>query len=112
MDGVAARLASGVPARLVTGADDICAGLCPPAERHCERESVSARDERALAAAAAILGRPLAPGDELHLDRAYLSTMRAAFRTDSAAGRAPCFDCRWFDTCTDIAAGGFEEARL
>ncbi len=112
MDGVAARLASGVPARIVTGADDICAGLCPPAERHCELESASARDARALSGASEILGRPLGEGDEVRLDRDYLSTMRAAFRDDPARGRTPCGDCPWFDVCTDIAANGFAGARL
>jgi hypothetical protein len=109
-DGIVGRLGTGEDILLVAGPDDVCVPLLQEREPHCLTDRVVLRDARAMDAAAALLGRPLAPGDVIRPDPPMLEIMRAAFAAGTS--RAACADCEWAELCSRIAADGFATARL
>lgn len=111
LDETVRRLSAGEDAAIVSGPDGVCAALlAEDACAHCLAPRVALRDERALAAASRILGRPLAPGDRLTLDAQTVAKLRAAFLGRSRL--AACAGCQWGELCRSVARGGFEDARL
>ncbi len=109
-DDVVRRLNAGEDLLLVAGPDDICQPLEGDAEAHCHCQSVMQRDELAASAIAALLGRPIRPGERLMLDAATVARMRRDFTQDRT--RAACAGCEWFDLCSAVAATGFAGTRL
>lgn len=111
MTAVATALTAGREAVIVDGPDDICAPLCLAEDKpHCHEETVPLRDARALALVAGVLGRPLAAGDRLRLDRDMIARLRAAYA--AGAFTDACSLCEWQPLCRDIAAAGFGEVIL
>lgn len=108
-DRVVARLSAGEEAELVEGPDEVCGPLTDP-DRHCLNPSAAARDARAAEAVAALLGRPIAPGVRLRLDRPTLRLLRGAVAAGEMA--EPCAGCPWLGLCREVAGSGFEGARL
>ncbi|MTI46030.1 hypothetical protein JM93_00327 [Roseibium hamelinense] len=109
-DETVARLNAGEVIEIVTGPDTICQPMLAAPDCHCFNESVTWRDATALADAAIVLGRPLAPGTRLKLTRNDISALRIAF--SSGAIRNACHKCEWFDLCSDLAADGYSSCRL
>lgn len=107
---IAGRIAAGEGVTLAQGADDVCAPMLGDPSCHCHDRSVALRDRRAARDIAALLGRPVMPGDRLLLDPDILARMRKAF----AAGtlRGACGGCGWADLCRTIAAKGYGPAIL
>lgn len=111
LDETVERLSAGEEIELVAGPDRVCAALlAEDACAHCLSPRVALRDERALAAASRILGRPLAPGDRLTLDAATVERLRAAFLGRSRL--SACSGCEWTDLCRAVAKSGFERTKL
>jgi hypothetical protein len=111
LDETVAELASGRAAEIVSGPDRICGALlAEDACAHCLSPRVALRDERALAAASRILGRPLQPGDRVLLDRATVARLRDAFLGRSRL--KACAGCEWTELCRSVARSGFEGAKL
>lgn len=107
-DSIIARVAQGEAVELVKGADDICTCLlAEKADAHCLNESVSLRDELALAQ---IENEAFSLGKKFTLDAKKLSSLRAAFAQKRI--RAACDGCEWHALCTAIADNGFKNARL
>ncbi|PRD43941.1 DUF1284 domain-containing protein [Phyllobacterium phragmitis] len=108
-DAIAGRLAR-EDILLVAGPDDICAPLLGDDDCHCHEQTVTERDARATEAISNLLARPLRPGSRIVLDANMLSTMRRAF----AAGktRQACRECEWSELCSEVADGGFAEAKI
>ena len=107
---IAARIAAGEGVTLAPGPDDICAPMLGEPACHCLDDSVARRDRRAARDIAALLGRPVMPGDRLVLDAAVLARMRDAFA--AGALRGACAGCGWSGLCRAIAAEGYETAIL
>ena len=105
-DAIVARLNAGEDIRVVVGPDDICWPWLGEPEAHCRRDSVTARDGRALADLSALLDRPVASTTVLP----DIATLRAAF--SHGAVRSACTGCEWFGLCSDIAAGGYAGTQL
>ncbi len=109
-DAIAARLAGGEPAVIVSGPDDICAPLLGADDAHCHRASVLERDRHAARDVGALLACAVGEGTRLVFDAGLLARLRAAFA--GSAIRRACAGCEWRNLCTDIAAGGYRGARL
>ncbi|TBN42528.1 DUF1284 domain-containing protein [Paracoccus subflavus] len=107
---IARRIANGESITLERGPDEVCAPMLGDPACHCHDDSVARRDRRAARDIAALLGRPVRPGDELVLDAATLAHMRKAFAT--GALRGACGGCGWSGLCRDIAADGYGAAIL
>jgi uncharacterized protein len=77
---------------------------------HCLRASVAVRDAAAAEAIGAYLGRPIAAGDVLAAPPETVAALRDAF----AAGtlRKACGGCEWQALCSEVAAEGWQRARL
>lgn len=112
MSLLVSAISAGRYVALVTGADDICAGLtenCRATIDHdCNATDTLHLDQLAIDAVSALLERdlsiaqPLTSNDIALLREAYaLGTIRAA-----------CADCAWKSLCDSIARSGFEGARL
>ena len=102
---VATRIAAGEAVVIVDGPDDVCAPMLGDPGCHCRDDSVARRDAQAARDVAALLDRPVAPGQRLVLDGATLARMRRAFAENAI--RAACAGCDWSGLCGDIAARGF-----
>ncbi|WEF24906.1 DUF1284 domain-containing protein [Paracoccus sp. S3-43] len=102
---IAARIAAGEAVTVVDGPDDVCAPMLDDPGCHCRGDSVARRDARAARDVAALLGRPVAPGQRLVLDPAALDRMRRAFAQGRI--RSACAGCDWAGLCRDIAKDGF-----
>jgi uncharacterized protein len=112
MSAVIARIASGAEVQLIVGADAICGGLtdaCRSASGHdCNAADTLTMDEIAIEAVSRALNRdirqlsPILPSE--------IEALRAAFAFGSV--RKACARCPWFETCTAIAASGFEGVHL
>lgn len=102
---IATRIAAGEAVVMTDGPDDVCAPMLDDPACHCRGNSVVRRDAQAARDVAALLGRPVAPGQRLVLDRAVLDRMRRAFAQGGI--RSACAGCDWADLCRDIAADGF-----
>lgn len=109
-DRVIARLAAGEEAEVVAGPDEVCAPLAGDADRHCDDASTFARDARAAAALAPVLGRAPTPGARFRLDSAALALLRGAVAEDRFA--IACAGCPWLGLCRSVADGGFAGVRL
>jgi len=109
-DALAARLSAGEPALIVEGPDDMCAPLLHDAQAHCLKARPAARDRRAAADVAALLGRPVGPGDTISFDASTLDRLRRAFAEETT--RAACQGCPWQALCTSIAGNGYRNARI
>ncbi len=107
---IAARIAAGEAVVLVDGPDDVCAPMLDDPACHCRNDSVARRDAQAARDVAALLGRPVSPGQRLALNPATLARMRRAFA--QGAIRGACAGCDWSDLCRDIAGDGFAGAVL
>lgn len=111
LDETVARLTAGEEAEIVSGPDEVCAALlAEDACAHCLSPRVALRDERALAAAGRILGRPLQPGDRLALDAATVERLRGAFLGRSRL--KACNGCEWTELCRAVVRSGFNGAKL
>lgn len=110
LDQVVARLATGERAVIHEGPDDICRPLLATDEPHCRRDSIMARDAKALREVSEALGRRLQAGDVVPTDDATLDRLRAAFLR--GATRSACAGCEWFELCSKVADGGFATTAL
>lgn len=107
---IAERAAAGEAFRLVAGPDDVCAALVSQASPHCLRGSVRSRDEEAARSLSALLDHPLPVGSIFRFEASETRTMRQAFASGTA--RRACTGCEWFDLCSNVASGAFNEAVL
>ncbi len=107
MTRIVERVQAGCAVELTEGPDDICRGLTPEdrvsCDHDCTRVTVTGRDEKAIAATAALIGFPL--DSPFVLTRGMVGALRAAFAT--GASRAGCVGCTWESICTDIAHASF-----
>jgi len=114
MDRVAARLKTGEAARIVEGPDDLCAPLQAETHKcagHCLSNRSLQRDALALQAIGEALGQALQVGSVFAFTLANIQTLRLKFR-HAPAFRAACDGCEWHSLCDEIAASGFEGAKL
>ena len=115
-NGIAERLGQGAPVEIVAGMDDICTALhCGDNgdykdAGHCLREKAVERDNLALQDVGAVLGLALVAGQKLDLTAERVEMMRQCFADGSL--RKACHGCEWFDTCSGIAACGFDGVKL
>ncbi|WP_368187249.1 DUF1284 domain-containing protein [Aestuariibius sp. HNIBRBA575] len=109
-DEIAQKLSAGAQVKLVAGPDDICAPMLSGPDRHCVGHDVQKRDEQAAQSIASLLGRSIAPGTMFRLTPNVLQTLRMGFADGGI--RAACQGCTWSDLCDDIAASGFDGARV
>lgn len=109
-DRIAARLSDGEDIEIVAGPDDICAPLLDDAEAHCWRDSITIRDKAAAAALTEKLQTSIDAGVRLSLPPSTLNKMRKSFAVGSI--RQACIRCEWHDLCTDVAASGYDNAKV
>ncbi|MEO5755922.1 MAG: DUF1284 domain-containing protein [Mesorhizobium sp.] len=109
-DVIAHRLSRGEDILIVQGPDDICAPLLAEPEPHCLGESAAERDLAAARDVGDLLGRAIGPGAQLELDTALLARLRLAF--SAGLTRKACVSCEWSGLCSDVAAGGYQDARV
>lgn len=109
-DAAMARLNAGEAILMVEGPDDICAPMLTESEHHCLKPRIEGRDARAAQAVADLLGIGIRSGIMLRLDAAMLEKLRAAFARGTI--RAGCIGCRWAPFCSEIAAAGYDGAKL
>ncbi|KPB01358.1 DUF1284 domain-containing protein [Ahrensia marina] len=109
-DRIAARLSDGEDIEIVAGPDDICAPLLDDAEAHCWRDSITIRDKAAAAALTEKLQTSIDAGLRLSLSQSTLNKMRKSFAAGSI--RQACTRCEWHDLCTDVAASGYDNAKV
>ena len=109
-DAIMERLRGGEDILIVAGPDDVCAPLLCEKEPHCHNESVTTRDRQSADAIAALLCRPIVPGEKISLTPELLMRLRAAF--SSGRIRRACEGCEWHSLCTTTAAEGYSQARL
>ena len=102
---VATRIAAGEAVVIVDGPDEVCAPMLGDSGCHCRDDSVARRDAQAARDVAALLDRPVAPGQRLVMDGATLARMRRAFAENAI--RSACAGCDWSGLCGGIAARGF-----
>lgn len=102
---IAARIAAGEAVVMTEGPDDVCAPMLDSPGCHCRNASVARRDAQAARDVAALLGRPVRPGQRLVLDSATIARMRRAFAQGTI--RSACAGCDWSSLCRDIAGDGF-----
>lgn len=107
---IADRIAAGAAVRVTDGPDDVCRPMLDAPGHHCRQTSIAARDARAAAEVAALLGRPVRTGQILVLSPPVIARMRRAFA--GGALRGACKGCGWSALCTDIAEGGYAGAAL
>lgn len=104
------RLSAGEEIQIVAGPDDICAPVVDDGDSHCGLARVEGRDALALEAVSALIGRPLSPGDTLHLDAPTVQALRSSFADGTIRGA--CEGCDWHGLCSRIAAHGFDSTKL
>ena len=109
-DVIVERLGRSEDILVVAGPDDVCAPLLCEREPHCHNESVTTRDRQAADAIAALLSRPIAPGEKIDLNAELLTRLREAF--SSGHIRQACEGCEWHSLCTTISAEGYRQTRL
>ncbi|PYE46037.1 hypothetical protein DFI02_101176 [Rhizobium sp. PP-F2F-G20b] len=109
-DAIAARIGAGEALDVVDGPDDICRPLLETPSPHCFNDSVIARDRRAAADVAALLGCDIHAGVRLVIDAAEIALLRTHFAAGSI--RAACAGCEWSGLCDRIATDGFRAVRV
>jgi uncharacterized protein len=107
-----AKIRHGAPVVLVTGPDDICAGMskaCTHATGHdCRAGDILEMDKTAKLAVEAVLERGL--GDIAPINQDELQKLRMAFADGTL--RAACQGCSWFEVCNSIVAEQFYGTQL
>ena len=109
-DLIAGRLSRGEEIVIVEGPDDVCAPLLSGTAPHCLDCSVAERDRLAADDVGALLGRPIRAGERIEPDALLLTRLREGFQAGSI--RSACTGCEWAGLCDEIAAGGYERARI
>ncbi|NTJ41541.1 DUF1284 domain-containing protein [Agrobacterium larrymoorei] len=109
-DRVAALLNAGEEIEIVSGPDDICSPLLCDGGAHCFNQSVTKRDEAALAAISDFLREPVAIGTRIRPTKDVIAKLRAGFA--QGALRSACIDCEWGGLCDRVAASGFCDVKI
>jgi hypothetical protein len=109
-DRIAARLSEGEDIEIVAGPDDICVPILDDVDAHCWRDSITIRDKAAAAALSEKLQISIDAGVKLSLPPSTLNKMRKSFADGSI--RQACTRCEWHDLCTDVAASGYDKAKV
>lgn len=112
MSGLVAAINAGRPVQLVSGPDDICAGLtdqCRLDVNHdCAARDILRLDKLAVDAVSALLKRDLTTARTLHEDD--VETLRKAYAHGTI--RAACSGCSWKNFCDKIVEEKFAETKL
>jgi uncharacterized protein len=107
MTAVVEAVNAGAPVILMSGADDICAGLsakCRSVVQHdCHAGEIGALDRMAASAIGSVLGRELSKAAALQ--KSEIESLRNAYASGSI--RAACKGCSWKDFCDETAAEDF-----
>jgi uncharacterized protein len=112
MSAVVEAVNAGAPVILVSGPDDICAGLSEKCRSDVQHDCLAAEirelDRMAARAVGGVLGRDLSKAAAL--GKADIESLRSAY----AAGgiRAACEGCSWKDFCDVIVSEDFAETLL
>jgi uncharacterized protein len=108
MDQVAGAIREGAEVCLMSGPDDVCAGL-QEEDRHCERSSVTERDHSATLALMRILDMDIEAGTPFLLSTDTLSRLRSRYLQER---EQTCGGCEWYDLCGRVARTNFLETKL
>ncbi len=112
MSGLVGAINAGRPVQLVTGPDDICAGLtdqCRSDVSHdCAARDILRLDKLAVDAVSAVLKRDLTTARTLLEDD--VGTLRIAYASGTI--RAACSGCSWKDFCDQIVDEKFAQTKL
>ncbi|MCK7611539.1 DUF1284 domain-containing protein [Roseibium sediminicola] len=109
-DRIIKRLNAGEDLWLIDGPDEICQPMLSEAGCHCHNDSVRQRDAQAAEAIGAALGKLLASGGALRLDRDSVMRLRQAFTSGEI--QTACAGCEWQDMCSRIAKNKFRGCHL
>jgi uncharacterized protein len=112
MTALVETINSGQPVVLMSGPDDICAGLSQKcredASHDCLAGEIRELDRVAASAVSAVLGRDLS--EAAALGRSDIVSLRKAYASGSI--RAACEGCSWKHFCDQIVAEDFAETLL
>lgn len=104
------RLSAGEEVVIVAGPDDICKPVMAEGDSHCRLARVDRRDDHALKAVSALIGRQLSPGSTVHLNARTVEALRSSFVAGTI--REACDGCEWHDLCSRIAVDGFDRVKF
>jgi hypothetical protein len=110
MGAVLRRIRAGEGIEITEGPDVLCAPLLGGPDRHCQSDSVKARDRAAAEDLSPLLGSPLRPGSRLALDAAAIARLRRGFARSQI--RSACRGCGWAGLCDRVAAADYADACL